>query len=132
MSGEVLLALIAVLEAVTIVILVNVLRATTKPTLDRDERFPVTARNVGVYFLDRVTGAKHYAVFNPVSGYWMEYTGGGTAEMPNEYHNMIAHAYETNAWAHVTAAHADHLRAACANIRNNHHWTGSTDRKATP
>ncbi|QDH91662.1 hypothetical protein QDA01_gp27 [Microbacterium phage Cinna] len=132
MTDIVLLTLVAVMEAVTIVILVNVLRSVTKPTLNRDERFPVTARNVGIYYLEARTGAKHYAVFNPVSGYWMEYTGGGTVEMPSEYHNMLAQAYETNAWAMVTPAHADHLRAACAAVREHHHWTGTTERKARP
>jgi hypothetical protein len=133
MNEIVLWTFVAVLQALILGLLVAALRA-VKPRDPEpgDDEFPVTAQNVGVYFLNAATGAMHYAVFNPVSGYWMEYTGGGTAKMPNEYHNMLAQAYQTKAWAQVTPAHADHLREACARVRENHRWTGTTLRKAKP
>lgn len=71
-------------------------------------------KNVGIYWKAK-DGITRCAILNTSSGFWAAHSNGKEADA--SYNNPLATAFSTPSWAKVTEAHAEVLRAACAEIR---------------
>lgn len=78
---------------------------------EQQEEDDEMAKTTGIFYTraDKVTV---YALINPVSGFYTEWSG-----VDGTYNNPLAIAFETGSFAKVTESHAKNLKASCAEVR---------------
>lgn len=70
------------------------------------------AKTTGVYWTRKADGVTVFALTNPVSGYWSEWSG-----VDGSYNNRMAAGFDTGSFVSVTESHAANLKASAAAIR---------------
>lgn len=75
------------------------------------------AKTTGIYYKRAADGAEVFALINPVSGFYSEWTLGPNADT-GSYNNPIAAGFDTGSFVPVTESHAAALKAAAAAVHH--------------